>query len=88
MAGAAPGWMPEKAVAIGHCFVASGVPVAFGVGFPTLGSEQTTQFLCEEIEGLTGGKWIHEPDPVEMARILIQSIKEKRKRLKLQDLYA
>ena len=64
------------------------VPVAFGVGFPTLGSEQTTQFLCEGIEGLTGGKWIHEPDPVEMARILIQSIKEKRKRLKLQDLYA
>jgi len=83
VAGAAPGWMSEKAVAIGHCLVASGVPVAFGVGFPTLGSERTTQFLCEEIEGLTGGKWIHEPD-----RILIQSIEEKRKRLKLQDLYA
>ena len=62
MAGAAPGWMSEKAVAIGHCLVASGVPVAFGVGFPTLGSEQTTQFLCEEIEGLTGGKWIYEPE--------------------------
>ena len=63
------------------------VPVAFGVGFPTLGSEQTTQFLCEGIEGLTGGKWIHEPDPVEMARILIELIEERRRALKLQVTY-
>ena len=60
------------------------VPVAFGVGFPTLGSEQTTQFLCEGIEGLTGGKWIHEPDPLEMARLLIDEIEGRRKALGLK----
>lgn len=84
VAGAAPEWMSEKAVAIGHYFVASGVPVVFGVGFPTLGSEETTAFLFEEIEGLTGGKWIFEPDPVEMARILIESIEMRRKKLGLK----
>lgn len=88
VAGAAPEWMSEKAVAIGHYFVASGVPVVFGVGFPTLGSETTSEFLFQGIEQLTGGKWIYEPDPVEMARILIRSIEEKRAKLKLQDVYA
>ncbi|MGY4706219.1 anaerobic carbon-monoxide dehydrogenase catalytic subunit [Candidatus Bipolaricaulota sp. J31] len=85
VAGAAPEWMSEKAVAIGHYFVASGVPVVFGVGFPTLGSERTSQFLFEEIEELLGGKWIHEPDPVEMARILIEEIEKRRKALKLRE---
>ncbi|MFH1609237.1 MAG: carbon monoxide dehydrogenase, partial [Candidatus Bipolaricaulota bacterium] len=87
-AGCAPEWMSEKAVAIGHYFVASGVPVVFGVGFPTTGSEETCNFLFEGIERLTGGKWVHEPDPLEMARILIEAIEEKRRALKLQDVVA
>lgn len=87
VAGCAPEWMSEKAVAIGHYFVASGVPVVFGVGFPTLGSEIVSRFLFEEIEKLVGGKWIHEPDPVEMARILIEEIDKRRKALKLRDAY-
>lgn len=84
-AGCAPEWMSEKAVAIGHYFVASGVPVVFGVGFPTTGSEIVSDFLFEGIEKLTGGKWVHEPDPLEMARILIEAIEAKRRTLKLQD---
>jgi len=87
VAGAAPEWMSEKAVAIGHYFVASGVPVVFGVGFPTLGSETASEFLFAGIEELVGGKWIYEPDPVEMARILIEEIEKRRKALKLQDTY-
>lgn len=83
-AGCAPEWMSEKAVAIGHYFVASGVPVVFGVGFPTTGSGSVCEFLFEEIEKLTGGKWVCEPDPLEMARILIEKIEEKRRALKLQ----
>jgi len=84
VAGAAPEWMSEKAVSIGHYFVASGVPVAFGVGFPTLGSETASEFLFEGIEELVGGKWIYEPDPVEMARILIGEIEARRKALGLK----
>jgi carbon-monoxide dehydrogenase catalytic subunit len=84
-AGCAPEWMSEKAVAIGHYFVASGVPVVFGVGFPTTGSEPVCEFLFEGIEKLTGGKWVHEPDPLEMARLLIEKIEAKRRLLKLQD---
>ena len=83
-AGCAPEWMSEKAVAIGQYFVASGVPVVFGVGFPTSGSETVCEFLYEGIEKLVGGRWIHEPDPVEMARILIAAIEERRRALKLQ----
>lgn len=84
-AGCAPEWMSEKAVAIGHYFVASGIPVVFGVGFPTAGSEVACSFLFEKIERLTGGKWIYEPDPLEMARILINIIEERRRALKLPD---
>ncbi len=85
VAGCAPEWMSEKAVAIGHYFVTSGVPVVFGVGFPTLGSEEASRFLFQEIEEITGGKWIYEPDPLEMARILIALLDERRKALKLKE---
>ena len=36
VAGAAPEWMSEKAIAIGQYFVASGVYTVFGVGLPVL----------------------------------------------------
>ncbi len=73
-AGCAPEWMSEKAVAIGHYFVSSGVMVVFGGTFPTLGSQKVSDFLFKEIEELTSGHWVHEPDPLEMARILIARI--------------
>jgi carbon-monoxide dehydrogenase catalytic subunit len=82
-AGCAPEWMSEKAVAIGQYFVASGVMVAFGVDFPTLGSEVLSDFLFGEIEELTGGMWVHEPDPLEMAQLLIEQVEAKRKALGL-----
>jgi len=47
-AGAAMEWMSEKAVAIGHYFVASGVYTLFGTTFPTMGSESVTKLLFEE----------------------------------------
>ena len=39
-AGAAPEWMSEKALSIGHYFVASGIFTVFGVTWPTLGAKQ------------------------------------------------
>lgn len=80
-AGCAPEWMSEKAVAIGQYFVASGMMVVFGVSFPTAGSEILSDFLFREIEDLTGGMWVFEPDPLEMARILIERIDAGRKAL-------
>jgi carbon-monoxide dehydrogenase catalytic subunit len=84
-AGCAPEWMSEKAIAIGQYFVASGVMVGFGVGFPTTGSEELSDYLFEGIEKHAGGKWVVEPDPLEMARILIGHIDEKRAALKLRE---
>ena len=42
-AGAALEWMSEKAVAIGHYFVASGVYTVFGTTWPTTGKRRGDQ---------------------------------------------
>jgi len=84
VAGCAPEWMSEKAVSIGQYFVASGVMVVFGVAFPTMGSQVLSDYLFNGIEDLTGGKWVYEPDPLEMARLLIEHIEDKRKALGLR----
>ncbi|HEX67571.1 MAG TPA: carbon monoxide dehydrogenase, partial [bacterium] len=80
-AGAAPEWMSEKAISIGQYFVASGVFTVFGVTWPTLGSENLTRYLFEEIEKELGGKWAFEPDPIKAAQLMIKHIDSKRKAL-------
>jgi carbon-monoxide dehydrogenase catalytic subunit len=80
-AGAAPEWMSEKAVAIGHYFVASGVYTLFGVTWPTTGSEILTDYLFKGIEEELGGKWDFVADPEEMAKKMIAHIDSKRKAL-------
>ncbi len=82
-AGAAPEWMSEKAIAIGHYFVASGVYTIFGNGLPVTGAPRFQKFLFEELEELYGGKWDVETDPYEMARKMIAHIDKKRKALGL-----
>jgi carbon-monoxide dehydrogenase catalytic subunit len=81
VAGAAPEWMSEKAISIGHYFVASGVYTVFCGSFPTLGAKRVTQYLFEGIEKELGGKWAFEPDPVKAAHLMIQHIDSKRKAL-------
>lgn len=81
VAGCAPEWMSEKTIAIGQYFVASGVMTVFGVGFPTTGSEVLSDFLFREIEDLTGAMWAFEPDPLEIAQLMIEHIDKKRKAL-------
>ncbi|MBM4310360.1 MAG: anaerobic carbon-monoxide dehydrogenase catalytic subunit [Deltaproteobacteria bacterium] len=77
-AGAAPGWMSEKAVSIGHYFVASGVYTIFGTTFPTLGSSTFTDYLFNGLEETWGGMWDFEPDPLKMAAKMIAHIDKKR----------
>ncbi len=81
VAGAAPEWMSEKAIAIGQYFVSSGVFTLFGVNWPTTGSEEVTRFLFEEMEEIFKGKWAFEPDPIKAAQRMIEHIDEKRKAL-------
>ncbi len=80
-AGAAPEWMSEKAISIGHYFVASGVYTMFGVTFPTTGSEALTDYLFKGLEEELGGKWDFEPDPELAAKKMIAHIDSKRKAL-------
>ena len=81
VAGAAPEWMSEKALAIGQYFVASGVFTVFGTTWPTLGSDNVTRHLFEEYEDMYKGMWAFEPDPVKAAHLMIAHIDKKRKAL-------
>jgi carbon-monoxide dehydrogenase catalytic subunit len=83
-AGAAPEWMSEKAVSIGMYFVGSGVFTVFGQALPVLGSEELTKYLTEDLEGIVGGKWAFESDPITAARMMIDHIDKKRAALKLR----
>jgi carbon-monoxide dehydrogenase catalytic subunit len=82
-AGAAPEWMSEKAISIGHYFVSSGVFTVFGVTWPTTGSETLTRYLFKDFEEMLGGMWAFEPDPIKAAQLMIAHINKKRKALGL-----
>ncbi|MGQ9695780.1 MAG: anaerobic carbon-monoxide dehydrogenase catalytic subunit [Thermodesulfobacteriota bacterium] len=82
-AGAAPEWMSEKAISIGHYFVTSGVFTVFGVTWPTLGSAELTRYLFQDFENMFGGMWAFESDPVQAAKMMIAHIDKKRKALGL-----
>lgn len=84
VAGAAPEWMSEKAIAIGWYFVASGAFVVFGMPYPLYGSKNLTHFVTKEVEEWTGGRWAFESDPIKMAHLMIEHINNKRKALNLR----
>ncbi len=80
-AGSAPEWMSEKAISIGHYFVASGVYTVFGVGLPVTGAPVFQNYIFKEFETLYGGMWDLEIDPVKHAQKMIAHIDKKRKAL-------
>jgi carbon-monoxide dehydrogenase catalytic subunit len=82
-AGSAPEWMSEKAISIGHYFVASGVYTIFGVGLPVSGAPRFADYLFKGLEELYGGMWDVEPDPYEHAKKMIAHIDRKRQALGL-----
>jgi carbon-monoxide dehydrogenase catalytic subunit len=81
VAGAAPQWMSEKALAIGQYFVASGVYTVFGIGLPVEGSDAFCRHIFQESEGLLGGRWGMEAEPGKMAAEMIDHINRKREKL-------
>ncbi|WP_300461437.1 anaerobic carbon-monoxide dehydrogenase catalytic subunit [Desulfobacula sp.] len=80
-AGSAPEWMSEKAISIGHYFVASGVYTVFGVTLPTSGAPVFHDYISKEMEKIYGGKWDLEVDPIKHAHLMIAHIDKKRKEL-------
>ncbi|MGD9331493.1 MAG: anaerobic carbon-monoxide dehydrogenase catalytic subunit [Desulfobacterales bacterium] len=80
-AGSAPEWMSEKAISIGHYFVASGVYTVFGVGLPVTGAPVFQRYIFEEFEKLYGGMWDLEIDPLKHAQKMIAHIDQKRQAL-------
>ncbi|RJP76503.1 MAG: anaerobic carbon-monoxide dehydrogenase catalytic subunit [Desulfobacteraceae bacterium] len=81
VAGAAPEWMSEKAIAIGQYFVASGVFTVFGVTFPIVEGTKFHKLLFGGMEEQGLGKWGFTPDPYAMARMMIDHINKKRREL-------
>lgn len=80
-AGSAPEWMSEKAISIGHYFVASGVYTVFGYSLPVEGAPVFKDYLYNQMEDMYGGKWDCEPDPVKHAHKMIAHIDKKRQEL-------
>jgi len=76
--GAAPEWMSEKAVAIGHYFVASGIDVVLGRPFHTSGSKALTEYLCEGLEREVGARFHYISDPAEAVEAVCAHIEAKR----------
>ncbi len=81
VAGAAPEWMSEKAISIGHYFVASGVYTVFGGHLPVDGAPEFKEYLFKHLEKLYGGMWDVAHDPEEMAKKIVAHIDKKRKEL-------
>jgi len=83
IAGAAPEWYSEKAVAIGTYFVASGVYTVLGPMPPITGSMAVVNLLTEGLENVVGATFAVEPDPEQAAVLIRRRIETKRKALGL-----
>jgi len=79
VAGACQAHTTEKAMSIGHYFVASGALVVFSESlFPVFKESNVAKYLFEEIENELGGKWAVEDDPVKAAELIHAHIETKR----------
>jgi carbon-monoxide dehydrogenase catalytic subunit len=78
VAGCAPEWMSEKAIAIGQYFVASGIYTVFGHTFPIVQGTKFEKHIFEELESRNFGKWGYADNPHDMARLMIAHIDKKR----------
>lgn len=78
VAGAAPEWMSQKAIAIGMYFVASGISVVIGQPLPVEGSEYVVDLLTKKFEDHFGATWNFESDPMAAARWMIDLMDRKR----------
>ena len=83
VAGAAPEWMSEKAIAIALYVAASGIFTVISEAFPVMGSKLVREYLTAGMEKDFGGKLAFERDPMKAARLMIEHIDRKRQALGL-----
>lgn len=83
LAGAAPEWYSEKAVAIGAYVVASGIYTVLGVQPPIFGSKNVVNLLANGLEDVVGARFAVEPDPEKAAVLIRRHLEGKRKALGL-----
>lgn len=83
LAGAAPEWYSEKAVAIGAYVVASGITTVLGVQPPIFGSPKVVDLLANGLDGVVGARFAVEPDPEKAAVLIRRHLEEKRRGLGL-----
>lgn len=79
IAGSAPEWMSEKAVAIGTYIVSSGIDTYLGIMPPVGGSSKAVEILCGGLKEQVGASFTVNENPEELAKIIINDIEEKRK---------
>jgi carbon-monoxide dehydrogenase catalytic subunit len=80
-AGAAPEWMSEKAVAIGHYFVASGMLVVLGSPLHVTGGDKLNALLTKGVEEPFGGKFAWGHGTAEQVSVILDHIDKKREAL-------
>jgi len=83
LAGAAPEWYSEKAVAIGAYVVASGITTVLGVPPAIFGSPNVVGLLAGGLEDVVGAKFAVEPDPARAALLIRRLLEAKRRGLVL-----
>ena len=83
LAGAAPEWYSEKAVAIAFYVVGAGITTFLGVVPPILGSPAVVNLATEGLKEIVGASFVVEPDPKKCAAAIITHLNEKRKGLGL-----
>jgi anaerobic carbon-monoxide dehydrogenase catalytic subunit len=83
LAGAAPEWYSEKAVAIAFYVMASGIYTVLGVMPPIAGSKKVVELATSGLNGVFGACFAVEPDPVKACELITAHIAAKRKGLGL-----
>lgn len=78
VAGVAPEWMSEKAVAIGTYVVGSGIDTYLGIMPPIAGSSKTVEILTETLQESMGATFKVNENPEELAKMIIDGIEKKR----------
>ncbi len=78
LAGAAPEWYSEKAVAIGTYVVGSGITTVLGVQPPIFGSTNVVNLLAGGLDDVVGAKFAVEADPYKAALFIRRHIEQKR----------
>ncbi|HUX04504.1 MAG TPA: anaerobic carbon-monoxide dehydrogenase catalytic subunit [Acidimicrobiales bacterium] len=86
LAGAAPEWYSEKAVAIGAYVVGSGITTVLGVQPPIFGSPHVVNLLAGGLDEVVGAKFAVEPDPYRAALLIRRHLEAKRAALGLPSL--